>query len=79
MSTYGTREPIHKTDRLPDRESRPVVAKGEGRGGGNDWQSGLSRCKLLYTGWINCNILLHSTGNHVQHHVITIMGKKMKK
>ena len=34
------------------RQNRLVVAKGEG-GGGMDWELGISRCKLLYTGWIN--------------------------
>ena len=30
-----------------------VVAKGDEVGGGTDWESGISRCKLSYTGWIN--------------------------
>ena len=28
---------------------------------------GVSRCKLLETGWINNKILLHSTGNYIQY------------
>ena len=30
-------------------------------GGGKDWEAGISRCKLLYTGWVN-KVLLYSTG-----------------
>ena len=39
-------------------------------GGGKDRESGISRCKLLYTGWINNKILWYSTGNYIQHPVI---------
>ena len=41
-----------------DTENRPVVAKGEGVGGGKDWEFGISRCKLLYTKWMNNKVLL---------------------
>ena len=34
-------------------ENRLVVAKGEGVGGGMEWEVGISRCKLLYIEWIN--------------------------
>ena len=34
-------------------ENRPVVANGEGVGGGMEWEVGVSRCKLLYIEWIN--------------------------
>ena len=30
-----------------------MVAKGEGDGREMDWEFGISRSKLLYTGWIN--------------------------
>ena len=53
-------------------ENRLVVAKGEGgdvrdRMGGLDWEFGVSRYKLLYTEWINNQVLLYSTGNYVQY------------
>ena len=48
---HGTSEPIYKTE--TDIENRLVVAKGEEAGGGKDWEFGISRCKLLYRGWIN--------------------------
>ena len=34
--------------------------------GGKDWESGISRCKLLYIEWINNRVLLCSTGNYIQ-------------
>ena len=39
---------------------------------------GISRCKLLYIGWINNKFLLYSTGNHVQYPVINHDGKEYK-
>ena len=51
---YDTNEPIYETETtLMDIENRLVVAKGEGVGGGMEWEVAVSRCKLLYTGWIN--------------------------
>ena len=32
-----------------------------------EWESGISRCKLLYIEWINNKGLLHSTGNYIQY------------
>ena len=43
------------------------------------WQFGISRCKLLYIGWINKKVLLYSTVNYVQYPVKIIMEKNMKK
>ena len=34
-----------------------------------DWEFGISKCKLLYTEWIN-KVLLSSTGNSIQYPVI---------
>ena len=47
-----------------------MVAKGEGVGGGLEWEVGLSRCKLLYREWINNKVLLYSTGNYIQYPMI---------
>ena len=38
-----------------------MVAKGEGVGGGVEWEVGVSRRKLLYIEWINNKVLLYST------------------
>ena len=40
-----------------DIENRLVVAKGEGVGGGIEWEVGVSRRKLLCIEWINNNIV----------------------
>ena len=45
---------------------RLVVAKGMGKEEGWIGSLGVSRCKLLYTGWINNKVLLYSTGNYIQ-------------
>ena len=61
---YDTNEPIYKTEnRLTDRESRLVVAKGEGVGERMEWQVGVNRCKLSHTGWIN-KVLLYRRGSY---------------
>ena len=53
--------------------------KGGGVGGGMGWEFGVSRCKLLYLGWINNKVLLYSIGNYIQYPVINYTGKNMKK
>ena len=57
-----------------DLENRLVVAKEEQEG--KDWEFGISRCKLLYIGWINNKVLLYSTGNYIQYLVINHNGKE---
>ena len=54
-----------------DIENRLVVAKREGVG-----KVGVSRCKLLYTGWINNKVLLYSTQNYIQYPMIHQNGKE---
>ena len=44
---------LRNRNRITDIENRPVVAKGEGVGGGMEWEVGVSRHKLLYIEWIN--------------------------
>ena len=56
-----------------------MVAKGEGSGGGMDCEFGISKCKLLYTEWINNKVLLYSTGNYIQYAVINHNGKEYEK
>ena len=56
-------------------ENRFVVAKGEGGGGGMDWEFGTGRCKLLYTEWIKDKVLLYSTGNYIQYLIINYNEK----
>ena len=49
---------LQNKNRLTDIKNRLVVAKGEGGGGGMEWEFGINRCKLVYTGWINHKVLL---------------------
>ena len=49
-----------------DKENRLTDAKGEWGVSGIDWELGVSRCKLLYLGWISNEVLLYSTGNYTQ-------------
>ena len=51
-----------------------MVAKGEGVGGGMDWEVGVSRCKLLYTERINNKVLPYNTENYIQYPVTNRNG-----
>ena len=51
------------------------LPRGKG-GGGLNWESGISRCKLVYIEWINNKVLLYSTGNYIQYPVINHNGKE---
>ena len=51
-----------------------MAAEGEGLEGGMNWEFGISRCKLLYTEWINKKVLLYSTGDYIQYPVINYNG-----
>ena len=55
---HETNEPVYETNRLTDIENRLVIAKGEEGGRGMDWEFRVSRCKLLYIGWISNKVLL---------------------
>ena len=48
-------------------------------GEGKDWEFGVSRHKLLYTGCINNRVLLYSTENYVQYPDISHNVKKYEK
>ena len=52
-----------------------MIAKKKGVGG-MDWEFKISRCKLLYIGWINNKVLLFSTRNYIQYPMITHNGKE---
>ena len=49
------------------------------QGGGEDWEFGISRCKVLYTGWMKKKVLLYSTGKYIQYPEINHNGKEYKK
>ena len=63
---YDTNEPIYENrNGIMDIENRLVVAKGEGVGGGMEWEVRVSRCKLLYRERINNKVLVYSTENYI--------------
>ena len=41
--------------------------QGGGVVGGMDWEFRISRCKLVYRGWINNKVLLYSPGSYIQY------------
>ena len=53
--------------------------QGGGGWGGMDWEFRVSRCKLVYTEWINNKVLLYSTGNYIQYPGINHNGKEYEK
>ena len=55
-----------KKKRAQFKKSAEQVGRGRG---GKKWESGISRDKLLYIGWIDNKILLYSTGNYIQYPV----------
>ena len=58
---------LQNRNRLPDMETRLVVA--EGSGGGCSGEFGLSRCKLWHWEWISSEVLLSRTGDSVSSHL----------
>ena len=65
--------------RLSSRE-QTCGCQGEGVSWeGKDWEFVISRCKLLYIGWVNNKVLLYSTGNCIQYPVINHNGKEYEK
>ena len=71
---YDTNEPVYKTETDSRREQTCGC-----RGGGMEWEFGISRCKLLYIGWINNKVLLYSTGNYIPYPVIKHNGREYEK
>ena len=59
---YDANEHIYDTEMI--HRHREQTCDGQrvgGHGVGEDWEFGISTCKLVYTGWINNKILLYST------------------
>ena len=74
---YGTNEAIYKTETDSQAKRTDLwLLRRRDRGGGRDWEFGISRCKLLYIRWINNRVLLYSTGNYIQYPVISHNGKE---
>ena len=75
---YDTNELIYETDSQTQRTDL-WLPTGRVGGRGRDWELGISRCKLLYIGWINNKVLLCCTGNYIQYPGINHDGKEMQK
>ena len=73
---YGTNELIYKTEANPQAQRTDWLSRGKA---GVDWKSGVSRCKLLYIGWINNKVLPQRTANYVQYPLIKRNGKEHEK
>ena len=75
---YDTNELIYETETDSQRTDLrlPRVRWGGGR---MDWEFGVSRCKVLYTEWINNKVQLCSTGNSIQYPGINHNGKEYEK
>ena len=77
---YDTNEPIYETETDSWTQRTDLwLPRGRGCGGGMEWEFGISRCKLVYIGWINNKVLLYSTGNYIQCPEINHNGKEYKK
>ena len=70
--------PLKKV-RLTDTENRLVVAKGDGKGSGMDWEFWVSRCKLLHLELISNEVLVYNTGNCIPSLGIDHYGRKYEK
>ena len=66
----------HKWTYLWDIENRQGIAKGEWGCRREEWEVGVSRCKLLYTEWINDRVLLYGTENYTQYPMTNYNGKE---
>ena len=52
-----------------------LLPQEEGAEGGMEQEVGVSRCKLVYIGWIN-KVLLYSTENYIQYPMLNHNGKE---
>ena len=71
MNLSTKQKPNHRTDLW--------LPRGRVGGRGMDWESGVGRCKLLRSEWINSKVLLYSTGNYIESPGINHNGKEYKK
>ena len=70
MNLFTKQKQTHK------HREQTCGCQGGGGGGMKNWEFGISRCKLVYIGWINNKVLLYSTRNYTQYPVIKCNGKE---
>ena len=76
---YDTYELIYERETDSHRE-QTCSAKAEAMWGrGKDLESGVSRDKLSYIGWINNKVILYSKRNCIQYPTINRSGKEYEK
>ena len=68
-----------KQNRFTGIQNRLVIAKAEGRHERVVWELGVSRCQLFHMGWMNNNVLLHSSGKYIPYPVINQNRKEHEK
>ena len=74
---YDTNELIYETETDSQKQRTDLwLPRRKGDGGGMDWEFEISRCKLLYTEWINNKVPLYSTENYIHYDVINHNGKE---
>ena len=73
---HDTNEHIYETERDSQTYRADVLPRRRGSGEGKEWEVGVSRCKLVYTDWINNRVLLYSTGCYIQYSMINHDGKE---
>ena len=71
---YDKNKPIYETESQTQRKDW-WLPRGEEVEGRMEWKFGLSRCRLLYIGWIN-KFLLYSTEHYIQYPMINDNGKE---
>ena len=77
---YDTDKLIYETETDSQIQKTDLwLPRRRGTRGGMDWEFGVSRCKLVYIGWVNNKVLLYSTGNYIQYPVINHNGKEYEK
>lgn len=63
---YDTNDLTTKQKQTHRHRRQTCGSKGEGERKGMDWESGVSRCKLLHIEQIGNKVLLYSTENYIQ-------------
>ena len=74
--TYGTNEPVYKTETDSQSWRSDLWLPREARGRRRDWEFGVDRCKPLHLEWTD-KVLMYSIGNHIQYLLINHIEKNI--
>ena len=64
---YDTNEHIYEIETDSQTRRMDLMFAKVGQLGRVDWELGISRCELVYIGWIKNKVRLYSTGNYIQY------------